>query len=265
MDLGLNRRRALITGGSRGIGKATAAALAAEGVHCVIVARGKADLEASAAEIREKTGAPVHAVVGNTADAAESARIVGLAVDELGGLDILINCAARASGGEPEDFAHVTDELILSDFEEKYLGYLRMTRAAVPHMRETGWGRVVNVSGLAARRAGSLSAGARNVAVVHLTASLARELGKDGITVNAVYPGITVTERLEARLSEGFSKGGPSPQAALEQMAARTPMGRLVTADEVASVATFLSSELAVGINGEVIAVSGGSGDSVYY
>ncbi len=105
-----------------------------------------------------------------------------------GGVDIVVNSGAEVSGNVPEDFAHITDELVLSSFEDKFIGILRVCRAAVPLMRAQKFGRIINLAGSTAREAGSISAGARNSAVVNLTKALSRELGRDGITVNAVHP-----------------------------------------------------------------------------
>ncbi|MBX6396637.1 MAG: SDR family oxidoreductase, partial [Alicyclobacillaceae bacterium] len=134
-----------------------------------------------------------------------------------------------------------------------------------PHMRRRGWGRIINVSGLAARTAGSVSAGARNVAVVHLTKTLANAWGKEGITVNAVYPAITWTERVEKRLRARPEFRDVPKDELLRKAGAHNAIGRLVTAEEIAYVVTFLASPLSAGITGEVIAVTGGAGNFVYY
>jgi NAD(P)-dependent dehydrogenase (short-subunit alcohol dehydrogenase family) len=265
MDLELTGRRALVTGGSRGIGKAIARALMCEGVDCVICGRTEATLHAAAAELAAATGRRAVPIVADTTDPAAITRLVDGTVAALGGLDILVNNAARVSGGRPEDFAHVTDELIRHDFEEKFLGYFRCARAAVPHMRAAGWGRIINISGMAARVAGGISAGARNVAVVHLTRSLALALGSAGITVNAIYPAQTVTETIAERFAARASAEGVSAEELIRQAGARTAIGRLVTAEEIGHVVAFLASPLAAGITGEVIAVTGGTGAAVYY
>jgi NAD(P)-dependent dehydrogenase (short-subunit alcohol dehydrogenase family) len=265
MDLKLEGKKALVTGGSRGIGKAIARQLAREGVGCAICARGEDALRAAAAEIERETGSRVVPIVADTSRADGIQRLVEAAKQALGGIDILINNAARVAGQAPEDLAGVTDELMLRDFEERVLGYLRCARAVVPLMQSSGWGRVINVSGMAARVAGSFSAGARNAATVHLTKSLAVELGRSGINVNAIYPGTTVTERLHERLSARAARRGVTLEQAERQAAANVSIGRLVTAEEIGYVAAFLASPLSVAINGEVIAVSGGTGMAVYY
>lgn len=140
-----------------------------------------------------------------------------------------------------------------------------MTRAALPHLRRTGWGRVVNVSGLTARAAGQVSAGARNVALVHLTKTLSVALGRDGVTANAIYPALTVTEGLEERLAARAEREGWTREELLAQLSKNNAIARLVTANEIADVVLFLVSERSVCITGEAIAVGGGPGTSVFY
>ncbi|HZD18304.1 MAG TPA: SDR family oxidoreductase [Actinomycetota bacterium] len=266
MDLGIDGRRALVTGGSRGIGRAIARALAAEGARVAICARTREPLEAAAASIASETGAEVRAIVADVRDRAAVESLVRDAAERFGGLEIVVNSAARVSGAAvPEDLERVAEETVLGDFEEKVLGSLRTTRAALPHLRRAGWGRIVNVSGLTARVAGSVSAGARNAALVHLTRTMSVALGRDGITANAVYPALTVTESLEDRLAARAEREGTTRDRLLADLSKHSAIGRLVTAGEIADVVTFLASERAAGITGEAIAVSGGTGSSVSY
>lgn len=265
MDLQLKGKRALVTGGSRGIGRAIARQLALEGVDCVIASRTEATLQAAAEDLARETGARFIPIVVDMSNPDSIQHLVESAAAALGGIDILVNSAARVSGGIPEDFANVTDELILRDFQEKFLGYFRCARAVIPYMRAAGWGRIINIGGLAARNAGGISAGARNVSVVHMTKSLAVELGRYGINVNVIHPATTLTETLAERLAARARHEGVSLDQLLQRAGANTAIGRLVTAEEIAYVATFLASPLSVAITGEVIVVSGGTGTSVYY
>lgn len=256
MDLRLAGKRALITGGSRGIGKAIARQLALEGVDCTICSRNEAVLQAAAKELREETGRNIYAFTADMGNLDSISELVGKAAEAMGGIDILVNNGARVSGGEPEDFNEVSDELILKDFQEKFMGYFRCTRAVAPYMKKNGWGRIINMSGTAARTGGAISAGARNVSVVHLTKTSSMELGKYGINVNAIYPGVTVTETTRDRFPN---------EEALEQIAESNAIKRLVKAEDIANVAAFLASPLSVAITGDVITVNGGAGSSVYY
>jgi len=266
MDLGLEGRRALVTGGSRGIGKAVARKLSEEGVRCAICARTREPLEATAAEISSATGTQVLPLVADVRDTTSVEAFVAAAAERLGGLEIVVNAAARVGGsGIPEDLEGVTEQTILTDFDEKLLGALRTTRAALPSLRRAGWGRIVNIGGLTARTAGSVTAGARNAALVHLTKTLATTLGKDGITANVVHPAVTVTEGLEERLAARAGREGTTRDRLLADMAKNSAIGRLVTAEEVASVVVFLASAASVSITGESISVGGGTGASVHY
>ena len=265
MDLQLTGKRALITGGSRGIGKAIARSLALEGVDCAICGRTESTLTAAAEELARETGRKIVPLVADTKNVESIERLVADTVSALGGLDILVNNAARVSGGEPEDLNGVTDEMILSDFTEKYLGYFRCARAAAPHMREAGWGRIINISGMAARTAGGFSAGPRNVGTAHLTKNLSVELGPYGINVAGIYPAGTVTENVRARFAQRAEREGANVDDLLKQAGAANAIGRMVTAEEIAHVTAFLCSPLAAGITGEMIAVTGGAGRNVYY
>lgn len=265
MDLGLAGRRAVVTGGSRGIGRAVARALVREGVRCAICARTAGPLEAAAEELAA-TGGEVLPFVADVRDAASVEAFVHGAADRMGGLEIVVNSAARVGGsGVAEDVHGVADETVLTDFEEKVLGTLRTTRAALPFLRQAGWGRIVNVGGLTARTAGSVTAGARNAALVHLTKTLANELGRDGITVNVVHPSTTVTDSLEDRLSRRAAKEGATTDEIRDRLARGNAIGRLVTAEEVAEVVVFLASAASAPITGESISVGGGAGTAVAY
>lgn len=265
MDLGLAGRIALVTGGSRGIGKAIALELAREGVEVAICGRDQAALEDAARQLREATGQRVLPVVADVADTGQVEAMVARVVAEFGALHILVNNAAAVGGLATGPLASIRDEAVLEDFNVKYLGYLRCARAAAPHMQRAGWGRIINIGGLAARNSGAISTGARNAAVVHLTKTLADELGPYGITVNAIHPGTTRTERTSANIAAQAAREGVSVQEMERRMAAGNAIRRLVDASEIAYVAVFLASAKAAAITGDVIVVSGGAGRAVYY
>ncbi|WP_433771848.1 SDR family NAD(P)-dependent oxidoreductase [Bacillus wiedmannii] len=257
MDLKLSGKKALIVGGSRGIGKATARQLALEGVDCTICSRNESSLKIAAEELAQETKKNIYPIVADTTDPDSILNLVEKSAAAMGGIDILVNSGARVGGFEPEDFNSIKDELILKDFEEKYMGYFRCIRAVAPYMIENNWGRIISISGLAARIGGNyFSSGPRNASVVHLTKSASLELGKHGINVNAVYPGIVDTEMFRNRVTN---------EDALRQMAALNAIGRLITVEEIANVITFLASPLAASITGDVISVTGGIGDTVFY
>ena len=191
MDLQLGGKRALITGGSRGIGLAIAHGLLAESADVAIAARNPDRLAEAAAELTA-LGHPGRVVTAQieTGD-DDSVRAAVEAVNrQLGGVDILVNSAAEPAGDTPPTIpSHTTDDEFTAAVNVKVLGYLRTSRAVLPGMIEQRWGRIISISGLAARMTGSFVATVRNVGVVALTKNLADEVGRHGITVNVVHPG----------------------------------------------------------------------------
>jgi NAD(P)-dependent dehydrogenase (short-subunit alcohol dehydrogenase family) len=265
MDLELTGKRAIVTGASRGIGLEIADGLAAEGAHVALVARDPEALEQAAGRVR-RHGTTVLPCPADTRDDAAVRGAVQRVVAELGGVDVLVNAAARpASSGPVPPLAELTDDALRDEVETKVLGYLRFARAVAPHMAAAGWGRIVNVSGLNARRTGSLVGSVRNVAVAAMTANLADELGPAGITVTVVHPGTTVTERTGQLLADRAAEQGSTPEEVARAMAAGTSIGRLVTAREVADVVTFLASPRSAAISGDAVAVGGGSRGVIHY
>ena len=272
MDFGLRGKKAIVTGGSRGIGKAIALELAREGVDVAIVARGQGELSATAEELAAETGQRVVPLAADVTSREQVDRMTERAVEQLGGLHILVNSGAPP-GGSPTAVGPintVVDEDLLHDFNVKYVGALRCCRAALPHMQAAGWGRIINISGTNARTAGNLSGGARNTSLVHLTRTLAQQFGRDGITVNCIHPGITRTERTPSPLEPRARELGISV-AEVEAMdfAAGAPrtnaLGRMVDALEIAYLTVFLASDKAWAVTGELIVANGGTGAAVYY
>jgi 3-oxoacyl-[acyl-carrier protein] reductase len=251
MDLQLRGKVALITGGSRGIGLRTARLFAEEGCHCAICGRDQAALEAAAAELRQQ-GVGVAAIQGDVTLPAEAAHIVEQCVAELGGVDVLVNNVGGATGGR---LLEASDEDWLRTFELNVFQIIRMTRLAVPHLRQRGGGAIVNVasiSGWQAQLAGTAQYGASKAAAIFMTERLALELVHDQIRVNIVSPGSIIWEggswdrfrrrnphSFEAYVRDGF------------------PMGRLGKPEEVADVIVFLASPRAHWINGRHIPVDG--------
>jgi NAD(P)-dependent dehydrogenase (short-subunit alcohol dehydrogenase family) len=265
MDLDLKGKRAVVTGGSRGIGKAVARLLGSQGADCAICARNEAPLVQSARELADANGTRVFPFVADTSNERSVAEFIENAASALGGIDILVNGAARRSGPVPEDLEHMTAEIMAEDFREKVIGYFLTAKAAAPHLKANGWGRIVNIGGMAGRTGGAFSAGARNVAVVNLTKGLALELGPHGVNVNAVHPGRTLTENVRAELEEQSQKQGKTIEEVLRQPGAALSVTRPVTAEDVAQVIVFLASPASFAINGQVIDVSGGLGRNVFY
>jgi NAD(P)-dependent dehydrogenase (short-subunit alcohol dehydrogenase family) len=265
MDLELAGKRAVVTGGSRGIGLAVAEGLAAEGVDVVLVARDAVALDIAAERVAAHGGRAIP-IVADTRNDASVRAMIEAAVGALGGIDILVNSAASpASSGPTPSLADLTDDDVRLQFETKLLGYLRCARAVAPHMKAQGWGRIINISGLNARRAGSLVGSVRNVAVAAMTKNLADELGPSGINVTVVHPGVTVTQAMPARLQRLSGEQGISTDAVEAKLAAATSNNRLTTAAEVAAVVTFLASPRSIAINGDAIAAGGGERGAIHY
>jgi NAD(P)-dependent dehydrogenase (short-subunit alcohol dehydrogenase family) len=261
VDLQLAGARAIVTGGSRGIGLAVARGLRAEGARVAIVARHEERLRAAAAEL----GPEVLAVPADTTDDAAVRAMVEEVVGAWGGVDVLVNAAAQPAGGPVPALADLTDAEVQADFDTKVLGYLRCARAVAPHMTAQGRGRIVNISGLNARRTGSIAGGIRNVAVAALTANLADELGPSGVGVTVVHPGLVETERTPRLVADRAAASGRTEEQVRADLAAGSSLRRLVSAEEVANVVVFLCSPLAVAVTGDAVGVGGGNRGVVHY
>ncbi|WP_280422293.1 SDR family NAD(P)-dependent oxidoreductase [Nocardia carnea] len=265
MDLELDGKRAIVTGGSKGIGLAVARGLAAEGVDVVLAARSAEPLEAAARAVAGESGRRVLAVATDTGDDEQVRELVQRTVTKLGGVDILVNAAATPwSAGSVAGLADTTDDVVRREIEIKVLGYLRTARAVAPHFVAQGWGRIINISGLGARQANSIAQTVRNISVAAVTKNLADELGPHGVNVTVVHPGPTRTERLTQRLTAQAAESG-KPVAELEAELAKNTVGRIIDAREVADVVTFLASPRSIAITGDAVAAGGGVPGPVYY
>jgi len=267
MNLELTGKRALVTGGSRGIGKAVARVLAQEGCDVALLARDPAALASAASELGTETGRNVVGVRADTTSDDQVRAGVAEAVQRLGGsIDILVNAAAEPAGyAAPPGIDAIGAAYFHAEMDTKVMGYIRCAREVVAGMRAQRWGRIVNVSGLAARQSGNAVGSIRNVAVAALTKNLADELGPAGIQVTVVHPGLTRTERTAALVAARAAAAGVEAQAIEAQMAASNSIQHLVEAEEVAYVVAFLCSPKSRAINGDAIAVGGGTPRSIHY
>jgi NAD(P)-dependent dehydrogenase (short-subunit alcohol dehydrogenase family) len=262
MDLQLTGKRALVVGGTKGIGRAAAVALAREGAVVTIAARH--DVAEIAATLVAETGGTVHGVVIDSRDDASVQAGVAEAVAAMGGVDILVNTAAAPWTAAKNTVASRTsDEAMRDEFEEKVLGYLRTARAVAPHLIANGWGRIVNISGLGARRSGSVAQTVRNISVAAITKNLADELGPHGVNVTVVHPGLTRTDAVAGLVEKRVSAG--EALADVERSMAGNIIGRIVTPDEVAAVVAFLASPRSVAITGGAVDAGGGTPGVVTY
>lgn len=266
MDLELSGKIAIVTGGSRGIGKAVARELAGEGARVAIVARGPDALNASAAELGHETGSTVIPVVCDTGSDEAVRAMAAEVVERLGGVDILVNCAARPGGQAPPLMLEaISEDVFRHEMNVKVMGYLRCIREVVPHMARRGGGRIVNVGGLAVRSTGSIVDSIRNAGVAALTKNLADELGHRGITVIVVHPALTRTEATASVVQTRADLLGVTTEEVERQIARANALGRVIDARYVAYVIAFLASPKSVAVNGDAVIAGGGVPGAIYY
>ena len=253
MDLQLNGRVALVTGGSQGIGKAVAAMLAQEGASVVIAARGAELLDKVAAEIRA-AGGKVHAVAADVSQAADCERLVAETIKTFGRLDILVNNAGTSATGE---FESVTDEAWQADFNLKLFAAIRLARLAVPGMRQHGWGRIINMTNIGAKqpRAKSMPTTVTRAAGLAFTKAMSKEFAASNILVNTVCIGLIKAGQHERKAA----RAGVPVEQMYDAMGKDIPLGRVGRAEEVANVVAFLASEAASYVTGSSINLDGGA------
>jgi len=264
MDLSLEGKIAIVTGGSKGIGRATALALAQEGVDVAICARGMEDLEDAAAEIRTKTGRKALAVQADMGNPEDIKNLVAATVAELGGVDILINNAVNSTAAP---FMELADEDWMNHINVKVMGYVRCSREVIPHMRQRGSGRIINIGGMAARSVNTLanSNGVTNSAVSNIAKNLSDSFASDGILVNCIHPGTTRTERQARSLKARAEHASITIEEAERRAVSDIPIGRMVESKDIADLVLFLVSDRAAAITGQTIAVEGGAGRGMNY
>jgi 3-oxoacyl-[acyl-carrier protein] reductase len=256
MELGLTGKNVLITGGSKGIGKACAVLFAKEGANVAITARDPATLETAMAEIDSAGSGTVAAFPGDMTQWGEVQRVVDETLGALGSIDILVTCAGSSPGGLIED---LTEEDWDSSLSLKFMGYVRAMKAVLPHMRERGSGSVVLVIGNDGLKPTywETTAGAANAAGINVAASMAEQYGPHGIRVNTVNPGPVETERWDGLEKAMARDMGITQDQAHEFAESSIPLGRLARADEVADLVVFLGSERASFINGSHVVIDG--------
>lgn len=257
MDLGLEGKTALVTGGSAGIGKAIARVLAEEGCRVAICARRKAPLDAAAEEISRATNREVLAIPADLTKPDEAKHFVDEAARRLSRIDVLVNNAGSAPGGVIES---LSEEDWARALQLKFMGYVRCIRHALPHMLRQGGGRVVNLIGNDGIKHSywEIAPGAANAAGQNLTMSLAGQYGRHNITFVAVNPGPVRTERWDGLVKAMARDMNLSYDAANELAPRSIPMGRIAETREVANLVAMLASPLTHFVNGTQIEIDGG-------
>lgn len=253
MELGLRGKVALVTAASKGMGKACALGLAAEGARVAMCSRTEADIKAAADAVRAATGAEVLALAADVTRAADVKALVAAATSRFGGVDILI---ANAGGPPRGGLADMTDEQWIGAFEVSVLSVVRLIREVLPSMRARRWGRILTIQSVSVKQPvdGLLLSNAVRPGTAGLMKTLAPELGRDNITINVLCPGPIMTDRF---LSGARSAGLPVDEY-VARAAAAVPLGRIGTPEEFASVAVFLASERASYVTGVALQVDGG-------
>ncbi|HAG47125.1 MAG TPA: SDR family NAD(P)-dependent oxidoreductase [Gammaproteobacteria bacterium] len=257
MDLELKGKVVFITGGSRGIGKGIARTMAREGCNIAITATRADLLETTATEIKEEFGVEVAWFVGDLLRTDDAERVVNEAIARFSRIDILVNNAGAAAGGVLET---LSDQAWETGLGLKFMGYVRITRAVIPHMRKEGVGRVINLIGNDGVKHSywEIVPGAANAAGQNLTIALAGQYAKENITFCAVNPGPVRTERWVG-LVEAMARDLDLTYEQADQLAPRSiPLGRIAEVDEVSDLVCYLASPKAHFVNGTMIEIDGG-------
>ena len=268
MDLNLTNRIALVTGGSRGMGRSIAFTLAREGAEISICARGKEDLEKTAQAIRSQMGQRCLPIQADLSIAEECGRFVRDTIDHFGRADILVCCAnelVKTFG----TFFTITDVQWHSHMHLKFFSAVRLAKAVVPHMQKNKWGRIILVSGMASRsvRPMGMDHGPVCAALTNFGKQLGAQVIGDGIRVNTIHPDVTRNQLLMTILENEANERKISIEEAEKEKVAtlKLPLGRFLEPKEIAYLVAFLSSDLADAITGQSIAVDGGAAMSIHY
>lgn len=257
MDFGLEGKVALVAAASRGLGKAAARELSREGADVVIAARGKPTLEATAQEIHEETGGHVLPVQADVAVKGDIETLVEAAKSEFGQVDILVN---NAGGPKPGTFTEMSDEDWLGAINLNLMSTIRLTRLALPGMRERRWGRIINITSFSVKQPipDIILSNTARAGVAAMAKTLAGQVANEGITVNNVCPGYILTDRVRNLAASTAQEEGVEKEEILTDWESRIPAGRLGKPEELAALITFLASKRASYITGTTIQADGG-------
>ena len=257
MDLRLKNKRALVTGSTRGLGYATALALAKEGCKVAINGRDAQKAEAAAKKIQEETGSQVIGLAGDASLTDVPKQLVEKAAQAFGGLDILIT---NTGGPKPGTIDSLEEADWQKGIDLCLMAHVRLIQSALPHLRKSTAASILTVTSLSVKQPiqNLLISNSVRAATVGLTKSLALELGREGIRVNSILPGWTETERVQELMQARAKANNSTVEEEAKRQAAESPLGRMATPDEFANAAVFLVSPAASYITGVMLSVDGG-------
>ena len=257
MDLGLKGKCAIVCAASKGLGRASALALAREGASIVMCARRADALEQAAREIGAETGATVLAVPADVGVQADADRLIRTAADSLGGIDVLVT----NTGGPPSGpFEGIRDADWYAAIESLLMSVVRLSRGVIPHMRARGGGRIIHITSISVKQPvqGLVLSNALRAAVTGLSKTLSNELASDRILVNCVAPGYTATDRVVELTAAAAQREGIAPEIVQKRTEEKIPMRRMGTPDEFGAAVAFLASDRASYLTGVTLQVDGG-------
>jgi len=257
MDLQLKHLRVLVTGASRGLGYATALGLAREGAQVAINSRNAVSAQKAALSIAQETGAITVGIAGDVTEASEPARLIELAAETLGGLDILITNASGPPSGKFESFDDATWQKAI---DLSLMSHVRLIRAALPHLRQSRSPSVLTITSYSVKQPipNLVLSNSIRAATVGLTKTLALELGVEGIRFNSILPGWTETERVTELMQYRAQTNGTSVEEEIARQSQESPFKRMARPQEFANAAVFLVSPAASYITGVMLTVDGG-------